>query len=532
MSRKAVIAVSAVVAIFAAAAALLIAGVGTATADEVRFQNVSDPGPAPFTAPADVAIAPSGEASTSSSSSESSTSESTTDTTESTGSSPSEPTDPSSAGGSEGSSEEEPKPGTFGGTGNNKVCDREKLIEELIADPDKLSAWADTVGIDADAQTVADFIRELTPSTLTQDTQVTNHSFVNGEANAYQAILEKGTAVLVDDDGKFVARCRCGNPLSEPVQLEPETKCYQCAAGYQPPPPCEGQCYRPEPKAPPVKKGPGPVVEPRPGPGPTENPDIAAYQACRASKPNLEKLSGCKAEYEKARQACSKDPLNPKCDASVCLMSVTSPFVQACASYLENIETDIKCEGEPTPAAKAACISKEVDRRTRCAQVPTGEGCSADPATRAASLRKFCGMNPGRPECTALQIGCAKDPSQTGCTELKDKCTTQPERPDCKAATEFLQKCAKTPTLPECKAADPKKALKTLTGEEEPDAQQGDQPTGEEGTGEGTGTGTDTGGETGTGTDTGGDTGGGDTGGGEAPTTEPPPETTPTPEGQ
>ena len=48
MSRKAVIAVSAVVAIFAAAAALLIAGVGTATADEVRFQNVSDPGPAPF----------------------------------------------------------------------------------------------------------------------------------------------------------------------------------------------------------------------------------------------------------------------------------------------------------------------------------------------------------------------------------------------------------------------------------------------------------------------------------------------------
>ena len=177
MSRKAVIAVSAVVAIFAAAAALLIAGVGTATADEVRFQNVSDPGPAPFTAPADVAIAPSGEASTSSSSSESSTSESTTDTTESTGSSPSEPTDPSSAGGSEGSSEEEPKPGTFGGSGKNKVCDREKLIEELIADPDKLSAWADTVGIDADAQTVADFIRELRPSTLTQDTQVTNHSF-------------------------------------------------------------------------------------------------------------------------------------------------------------------------------------------------------------------------------------------------------------------------------------------------------------------------------------------------------------------
>ena len=60
MSRKAVIAVSAVVAIVAAGVALLIAGGGSATADEVRFQTVSEPGPDPFTAPA-VATASSDE---------------------------------------------------------------------------------------------------------------------------------------------------------------------------------------------------------------------------------------------------------------------------------------------------------------------------------------------------------------------------------------------------------------------------------------------------------------------------------------
>ncbi|MBA2420622.1 MAG: hypothetical protein H0V57_05775, partial [Thermoleophilaceae bacterium] len=43
--------ISAVVAIVAAAALLVACG-GAASADEVRFQNVSDPGPEPFTAPA------------------------------------------------------------------------------------------------------------------------------------------------------------------------------------------------------------------------------------------------------------------------------------------------------------------------------------------------------------------------------------------------------------------------------------------------------------------------------------------------
>ena len=42
------------------------------------------------------------------------------------------------------------------------------------------------------------FIRELTPTLLTQDTRVTNHGYKNGKATPHQSILQKGTAVLVD----------------------------------------------------------------------------------------------------------------------------------------------------------------------------------------------------------------------------------------------------------------------------------------------------------------------------------------------
>jgi len=54
------------------------------------------------------------------------------------------------------------------------------------------------------------YIRDLRPVTLTRDTRATNHAFVDGRAVAFQSILQAGTAVLVDDKGVPVARCRCG----------------------------------------------------------------------------------------------------------------------------------------------------------------------------------------------------------------------------------------------------------------------------------------------------------------------------------
>lgn len=162
----------------------------------VRFQKPTDKGPDPFTKPADV----------------------------------------------RGSDKVDVGSGPFGGTGSDLVCDRELLIRSLRARPDRLREWARVLRIDPTYSAVARYIRKLRPVTLTQDTRVTNHSFVNGRAVGFQAILQAGTAVLVDKDGKPVARCRCGNPLLEPVEI-PVARCYGCPPRYEPPPPCDYYDY-------------------------------------------------------------------------------------------------------------------------------------------------------------------------------------------------------------------------------------------------------------------------------------------------
>jgi hypothetical protein len=132
--------------------------------------------------------------------------------------------------------------GPFGGTGSDLVCDRELLIRSLRARPDRLREWARVLSVEPTVSAVSRYIRRLRPVTLTRDTRVTNHSFVNGRAVPYQAILQAGTAVLVDKDGKPVVRCRCGNPLLEPAFIK-EAKCTGCPPNYRPPPPCEYYDY-------------------------------------------------------------------------------------------------------------------------------------------------------------------------------------------------------------------------------------------------------------------------------------------------
>jgi hypothetical protein len=198
--------------IIAAIGVLLIAGGGLAIAlsgggsdekkssfkdasdlQKVSFQEPADPGPDPFTEPADVkgpkkVDVPKGQ-------------------------------------------------GPFGGTGSDLVCDRNLLIRSLRADPAKLRAWAQVAGIAPTYKTVARYIARLHPVTLTRDTRVTNHSFVDGHVTAFQSILAAGTAVLVDRYGRPVARCRCGNPLTPPQALKTAT-CSGCPTDYHPPPPC------------------------------------------------------------------------------------------------------------------------------------------------------------------------------------------------------------------------------------------------------------------------------------------------------
>ncbi|MFE9865607.1 DUF6777 domain-containing protein [Streptomyces sp. NPDC005506] len=115
-------------------------------------------------------------------------------------------------------------PGLYGGTRKVASCDVEKQIKALTAEPDKNSAFAGVLGIDP--SDVPAYLRALTPVQLRLDTRVTNHGFRDGSATSYQAVLQAGTAVLVDDRGVPRVRCACGNPLLEPVPLKgsPEVK--------------------------------------------------------------------------------------------------------------------------------------------------------------------------------------------------------------------------------------------------------------------------------------------------------------------
>jgi hypothetical protein len=123
----------------------------------------------------------------------------------------------------------------FGGTGSNFVCDRELLIKYLTAKPARLRAWARVQTIAPTVSAVARYIRSLKPATLLTPTRVTNYSYVKGRAVAFPAVLGPGTAVLVDKQGAVRARCRCGNPLQDPI-ISPAERCDGCPAGYRLPP--------------------------------------------------------------------------------------------------------------------------------------------------------------------------------------------------------------------------------------------------------------------------------------------------------
>lgn len=115
-------------------------------------------------------------------------------------------------------------PGLYGGTRKVAACDVEKQITALTDQPAKNKAFASVEGVAPSG--VPAYLRGLTPVQLRLDTRVTNHGYENGAATSYQAVLQAGTAVLIDDRGVPRVRCACGNPLLPPVALKgtPEQK--------------------------------------------------------------------------------------------------------------------------------------------------------------------------------------------------------------------------------------------------------------------------------------------------------------------
>ncbi|MFF7813989.1 DUF6777 domain-containing protein [Streptomyces sp. NPDC007945] len=112
--------------------------------------------------------------------------------------------------------------GLYGGTREAASCDVEQQVRYLAAEPAKNAAFASVLRLQA--KDVPRYLRSLTPLQLRVDTRVTNHGYKDGSATTYQAVLQAGTAVLVDDRGVPRVRCACGNPLTEPVaQQRPRT---------------------------------------------------------------------------------------------------------------------------------------------------------------------------------------------------------------------------------------------------------------------------------------------------------------------
>ena len=108
-------------------------------------------------------------------------------------------------------------PGLYGGTGDDSSCDRSQLTRYLSAHPDRAAGWASVLGLrDGSSSTISSYVDGLTSVVLRSDTYVTNHGWSDGSVTSWSAVLQAGTAVLVDPYGNPVTRCFCGNPLTAP----------------------------------------------------------------------------------------------------------------------------------------------------------------------------------------------------------------------------------------------------------------------------------------------------------------------------
>jgi hypothetical protein len=110
--------------------------------------------------------------------------------------------------------------GLYGGTRNNGTCDRAKMASYLRAHAPLLAAWTGVLKVKPDD--LENYLNALTPVVLRTDTLITNHGFKAGRVTEFQAVLQAGTAVLVDGHGTPVVKCGCGNPLTRPA-LTPAT---------------------------------------------------------------------------------------------------------------------------------------------------------------------------------------------------------------------------------------------------------------------------------------------------------------------
>ena len=108
-------------------------------------------------------------------------------------------------------------PGTYGGTVSGDVCDVSALAATLDADPALAEVWGSPRGRAADD--IAGSRAVLPRVVLLPPTAPTDPELRGGGGAARQAILQRGTAVLVDPLGMPKVRCMSGAPLRAPQAL-------------------------------------------------------------------------------------------------------------------------------------------------------------------------------------------------------------------------------------------------------------------------------------------------------------------------
>lgn len=109
------------------------------------------------------------------------------------------------------------RPGLYGTPPDGNVCDPAALANYLAARPATASAWAGAVG--SPSEQIPPYLNTLTPVVLTVDTWVTSNRNSGQHAVPYQAVLQAGTAVLVDQAGVPRVHCMSGNPLQPPANV-------------------------------------------------------------------------------------------------------------------------------------------------------------------------------------------------------------------------------------------------------------------------------------------------------------------------
>jgi hypothetical protein len=117
--------------------------------------------------------------------------------------------------------------GLYGGSGSQQACDATTGVNALLDHEDAAQAWADALNTDADltwsggsklaTEDISTYVGELTSVILLTDTRVTDHALSGGRAHAFQSVLQRGTAVMIDVLGVPRVRCASFGPLTPPT---------------------------------------------------------------------------------------------------------------------------------------------------------------------------------------------------------------------------------------------------------------------------------------------------------------------------